>query len=70
MRFEGLVRQNLAPDLTPPKRAQSLSCNESNKTVILQFGKGGGGKISTISYSLSITHYMTKQQKEIKDEGT
>lgn len=68
MALEHIIRPALVPELGPPKSTQSLGCEERAATVVLQFGKGGVGKIGTISYSFSVTTYMTKQQKEIKED--
>lgn len=70
MAFEHFVRPNQTPNFSPPKATQSLACEERAATVVLQWGKGGSGKISTISFSLDVTNYMTKQQHEISDRTT
>ena len=63
--FETIVRPNQTKDINPPKTAAIVSCDESPKTVIMQFGKGPYAKIGTINYSYSVKNYMTKQQKEL-----
>lgn len=68
MGLEHIIRPSQSPNFGPPKTTQSLACEETPATVVLQFGKGGVGKIGTISYSFSVRSYMTKQQKEICEQ--
>ncbi len=63
--LETLIRSRQTRDVSPPRRAQGLACDDSADTVILQFGKGGQGRIFTTTYSVSVKRYMTKRQKEI-----
>ncbi len=67
--LETLIRSRQTRNTSPPRSAQSLKCDDQADSVILQFGKGGGGRVMTITYSISVKNYMTKQQKEIKDGG-
>lgn len=66
--LEMLVRPHQTRDISPSKRPGRGSCEEGLKTVVLQFGKGGRGKLYTLSYSLSATNYMTKRQKELRED--
>lgn len=66
--LEMLVRPHQTRDISPAKRPGRGSCEEGGRTIVLQFGKGGKGKLYTISYSLSITRYMTKRQKELRED--
>jgi hypothetical protein len=63
--LETLIRSRQTRDISPARRASSMKCDDQADTVILQFGKGGQGRIFTINYSISVKRYMTKQQKEI-----
>ncbi len=63
--LETLIRSRQTRDTSPPRRASVLKCDDTADTVILQFGKGGQGRIFTINYSISVKRYMTKQQREI-----
>lgn len=67
--LEVLVRPNQIKSISPPKRSAGLSCDNAQENVILQFGKGGQGRIFTISFSQQLRRYMTKQQREICNDG-
>lgn len=66
--LEMMVRPHQTRDISPQKRAGRGTCEEGSKTVILQFGKGGKGRVHSMSYSLSATNYMTKRQKELRED--
>ena len=63
--LETLIRTRQTRNTSPPRAAATLKCDDATDTVILQFGKGGQGRIFTLNYSLSVKNYMTKRQKEI-----
>lgn len=63
--LETLIRSRQTRNTSPARRASSMKCDDEADSVILQFGKGGSGKIFTVTYSISLRRYMTKQQKEI-----
>jgi len=63
--LETLIRTRQTRNTSPPRAASTLKCDDQADTVILQFGKGGQGRIFTINYSISVKRYMTKQQREI-----
>lgn len=63
--LETLIRARQTRNTSPARTATALKCDDATDTVILQFGKGGQGRIFTINYSISVKRYMTKQQKEI-----
>ena len=63
--LETLIRTRQTRNTSPPRAAAAVKCDDQTDTVILQFGKGGQGRIFTINYSISVKRYMTKQQKEI-----
>lgn len=65
--LEMLVRPHETRDISPAKRSGSGSCEEP-RTVILQFGKGGRGKVHSLSYSIAVTSYMTKRQRELRED--
>lgn len=63
--LETLIRSRQTRNTSPARRASSMKCDDQSDSVILQFGKGGGGRVMTITYSIAVKNYMTKQQKEI-----
>jgi len=63
--LETLIRTRQTRNTSPPRAAATLKCDDEADTVILQFGKGGQGRIFTINYSISVKRYMTKQQREL-----
>jgi hypothetical protein len=63
--LETLIRSRQTRNISPPRQVGGVRCDDATDTVILQFGKGGQGRIFTINYSISVKRYMTKQQKEI-----
>jgi hypothetical protein len=67
--LETLIRTRQTRNTSPPRTAAHLKCDdEQPATVTLQFGKGGQGRIFTITYSISVKNYMTKRQKEICED--
>lgn len=66
--LEMLVRPHQTRDISPSKRPGRGSCEEGPRTVVLQFGKGGRGKVHSLSYSISVTSYMTKRQRELRED--
>lgn len=67
VRFEGIVRPNETRDITPPKVSTGAVAEVGEDTVKFEWGKGnGGGGVNAINwtYSLGVTRYMTKQQRE------
>jgi hypothetical protein len=69
LRFEGLVRPFQTRDLSPPKIEPNTLTSEQ-KTVKFEWGKGksSGGSVGTWNASTSVTLYMTKQQREQKQD--
>ncbi len=63
MALEKVVRPFQTPILTPTAR-NITAISGTPETVIMQFGKSARGRVGATSYSLSVTRYMTKQQKE------
>jgi hypothetical protein len=63
--LETLIRSRQTRDTSPARRTSSVKCDDIADTVNLVFGKGGQGRIFTITYSIAVKRYMTKQQKEI-----
>lgn len=62
--FEGLVRPNQSPDIGPSKKSVSTNCDETPKTVVLQFGRGKRYDIHNMSYSFATKGYMTRREVE------
>jgi hypothetical protein len=65
--LETLIRSRQTRDTSPARRASSMKCDDQSDNVILQFGKGGSGRIFSTSYSIRVQRYMTKRQKEIQE---
>lgn len=63
--MEKFVRPFEKRDTGPAKTPRAGVCADDPQTVIIQFGKGGSGRIFSTSYKLDIKHYMTKQQREL-----
>lgn len=59
-------------DIGPTKPSRGGVCGDDPQTVIIQFGKGGAGRIFSTSYQIDVRRYMTKQQREMceADQGS
>jgi hypothetical protein len=55
-------------DFNPSQPRKATKCDPSGGTVIVQWAKGAVGRVESASWSQSITKYMTRQQKEQKEE--
>jgi hypothetical protein len=62
--FEKLVRPFQAKNTKPP-RYKPTSEKPPNENMVLSIGGGGEVKTYQNSYSLSVTRYMTKQDREL-----
>jgi hypothetical protein len=61
--FEAIVRPFQTPNVSP-STAYFTPGKAGPPPVILQFGRGGGGKIVTSSFSITVTSYMTQYENE------
>jgi hypothetical protein len=66
--MEGIIRPFQSIDRTP-KPVVGGVVQQVSANVKLTFGKSGGGKTGTVSNSGSLTTYMTKKQKEVKNDN-
>ncbi len=69
--IESIVRPFQTPDSAPP-RPFFIAGKAGAPNVILQFGRGGGGKVLNGSASSSASFYMTQynNEKSSADWGT
>lgn len=61
--LETIVRPFQTADVSPA-RPFFNAAKAAPQNVILQFGRGGGGKVLTGSASISATYYMTQYVNE------
>lgn len=66
MTIESIVRPFQSPDVAPP-RPYYVAGKAGVPNVILQFGRGGGGRILNGSGSFSASFYMTQYVNEKSD---
>lgn len=71
MSLESIVRPFQTPDIAPA-RPFFIAGRGAPPNVILQFGRGGGGKVFNGSFSYSASFYMTQyvNEKREADWGT
>lgn len=55
--------------ISNPKPARDTACDDADKTVVFQFGRGTYGQTAQKSYLLEVRRYMTKQQREMCDDS-
>lgn len=68
MSIEGIVRPFQTPDAAPAKPYFTAG-KSAPPMVILQFGRGGGGRVFQGTYSYSQTFYVTQYMNE-KNEAS
>ena len=66
MSIESIVRPFQTPDFAPAKPFYTAG-RAAPPNVILQFGRGGGGKVFNGSSSYSASFYMTQYVNEKRD---
>lgn len=66
MSLETIVRQFQTGD-TAPARPFYNAGNAAPPNVILQFGRGGGGRVFNGSFASSASYYMTQYVNEKRD---
>lgn len=71
MSIESIVRPFQTPDVAPARRF-FVAGKAAPQNVILQFGRGGGGRVLHGSSSYSASFYMTQyvNEKEHANWGT
>lgn len=66
--LETVVRPFQTRDVTPGRRVVAAQGNEPIENLVLRFGDSGNGVSWSVSYSVSVTKYMTKRQKELSED--